>query len=146
MRFAPLSLKERCGGASTNGTLASPASITVTWLKRERASLSAASSRVATPSVSHTALAGCGMFGPKPTPAVERMYVFDCGTNRTNDLSRWSPGVNDPTYDINLKEAERKCLPPNRDWEFGPGTGLGTAALVSAGGRFAALVATQLEG
>jgi N-acyl homoserine lactone hydrolase len=33
--------------------------------------------------------------------AVKRMYVFDCGVNRTNDLARWSPG-----------------LPPNTPWEF----------------------------
>ena len=25
---------------------------------------------------------------------VERMYVIDCGENRTNDVSRWTPGVN----------------------------------------------------
>ena len=26
--------------------------------------------------------------------SVERMYVIDCGENRTNDVSRWTPGVN----------------------------------------------------
>lgn len=28
------------------------------------------------------------------TTGVERMYVIDCGENHTNDLSRWTPGVN----------------------------------------------------
>ena len=28
------------------------------------------------------------------TPAVERMYVIDCGENHVKDLSRWTPGVN----------------------------------------------------
>lgn len=28
------------------------------------------------------------------TVGVERMYVIDCGENHTNDLSRWTPGVN----------------------------------------------------
>jgi N-acyl homoserine lactone hydrolase len=27
-------------------------------------------------------------------PGVERMYVINCGENRTNDVSRWTPGVN----------------------------------------------------
>ncbi len=30
----------------------------------------------------------------EPTTSVERMYVIDCGENRTNDVSRWTPGVN----------------------------------------------------
>ncbi len=29
-----------------------------------------------------------------PAAAVERMYVMNCGENRTADVSRWSPGVN----------------------------------------------------
>ena len=29
-----------------------------------------------------------------PAPSVERMYVIDCGENRTSDVSRWTPGVN----------------------------------------------------
>lgn len=37
----------------------------------------------------------------------------------------WSPGVNDPTYEISLPEAERKCMPERAAWQFGPGTGLG---------------------
>ena len=28
------------------------------------------------------------------TTGVERMYAIDCGENHTNDLSRWTPGVN----------------------------------------------------
>ena len=28
------------------------------------------------------------------TAAVERMYVISCGENHTNDVSRWTPGVN----------------------------------------------------
>jgi glyoxylase-like metal-dependent hydrolase (beta-lactamase superfamily II) len=28
------------------------------------------------------------------TSSVDRMYVIDCGENRTNDVSRWTPGVN----------------------------------------------------
>jgi glyoxylase-like metal-dependent hydrolase (beta-lactamase superfamily II) len=27
-------------------------------------------------------------------PSVDRMYVINCGENRVNDLSRWTPGVN----------------------------------------------------
>jgi glyoxylase-like metal-dependent hydrolase (beta-lactamase superfamily II) len=27
-------------------------------------------------------------------PGVDRMYVINCGENRVNDLSRWTPGVN----------------------------------------------------
>ena len=38
-------------------------------------------------------LAGCTPAGGG-RPTVERMYVFDCGTNRTADLSRWTPGAN----------------------------------------------------
>jgi N-acyl homoserine lactone hydrolase len=37
-------------------------------------------------------LAGCA--GTGRDGAVERMYVIDCGENRTNDVSRWTPGVN----------------------------------------------------
>jgi N-acyl homoserine lactone hydrolase len=39
------------------------------------------------------ALAACGTTGQKPA-AVERMYVISCGENHTNDVSRWTPGVN----------------------------------------------------
>jgi N-acyl homoserine lactone hydrolase len=35
------------------------------------------------------ACAGTGRDG-----AVERMYVINCGENRANDISRWTPGVN----------------------------------------------------
>ena len=38
-------------------------------------------------------LTGCAPIGGGK-PGVERMYVFDCGVNRTTDLSRWSPGAN----------------------------------------------------
>ena len=34
-------------------------------------------------------LTGCAPVGDGK-PSVERMYVFDCGVNRTPDLSRWS--------------------------------------------------------
>ena len=30
----------------------------------------------------------------EPTSSVDRMYVINCGENRTNDISRWTPGVN----------------------------------------------------
>ena len=30
----------------------------------------------------------------QPPAAVDRMYVINCGENRTNDISRWTPGVN----------------------------------------------------
>jgi glyoxylase-like metal-dependent hydrolase (beta-lactamase superfamily II) len=42
--------------------------------------------------VAALALAGCATIGDKP--AVERMYVIPCGENHTNDVSRWTPGVN----------------------------------------------------
>jgi N-acyl homoserine lactone hydrolase len=39
-------------------------------------------------------LAACaGGGGASRVATVERMYVFECGVNRTNDLSRWSPGA-----------------------------------------------------
>ena len=38
-------------------------------------------------------LAACAGMGGRDG-AVERMYVIDCGENRTNDISRWTPGVN----------------------------------------------------
>jgi glyoxylase-like metal-dependent hydrolase (beta-lactamase superfamily II) len=38
-------------------------------------------------------LAGCSSMG-SDKPAVERMYVINCGENHTNDVSRWTPGVN----------------------------------------------------
>jgi glyoxylase-like metal-dependent hydrolase (beta-lactamase superfamily II) len=31
---------------------------------------------------------------PDRTASVDRMYVINCGENRTNDVSRWTPGVN----------------------------------------------------
>ena len=37
-------------------------------------------------------LAGCASLN-QPA-AVDRMYVINCGENRTNDVSRWTPGVN----------------------------------------------------
>jgi N-acyl homoserine lactone hydrolase len=37
-------------------------------------------------------LAGCASLN-EPA-AVDRMYVINCGENRTNDVSRWTPGVN----------------------------------------------------
>jgi N-acyl homoserine lactone hydrolase len=37
--------------------------------------------------------AGCTAV-PQRSASVERMYVIDCGENRTNDVSRWTPGVN----------------------------------------------------
>jgi len=38
-------------------------------------------------------LAACAGGGASRTATVDRMYVFECGVNRTNDLSRWSPGA-----------------------------------------------------
>ena len=38
-------------------------------------------------------LAACATPAP-PTTGVERMYVINCGENHTNDVSRWTPGVN----------------------------------------------------
>lgn len=38
--------------------------------------------------------AGCAQQAEKRTSGVQRMYVFNCGESRTNDVSRWSPGVN----------------------------------------------------
>ena len=38
-------------------------------------------------------VAGCAGTGGREG-AVERMYVINCGENRTNDISRWTPGVN----------------------------------------------------
>jgi N-acyl homoserine lactone hydrolase len=43
-------------------------------------------------------LVACTQFAREGTPGVQRMYVFDCGENQTNDLSRWSPGVNVGKY------------------------------------------------
>ncbi|HEY4374974.1 MAG TPA: N-acyl homoserine lactonase family protein [Burkholderiales bacterium] len=39
-----------------------------------------------------TLLAACAGTALHPAK-VDRMYVFDCGTNHTGDLSRWSPGA-----------------------------------------------------
>jgi N-acyl homoserine lactone hydrolase len=38
-------------------------------------------------------IAGCAA-APDRTASVDRMYVINCGENRTNDVSRWTPGVN----------------------------------------------------
>lgn len=38
-------------------------------------------------------LSACSSMQPSP-PAVERMYVIDCGENHVKDLSRWTPGEN----------------------------------------------------
>jgi N-acyl homoserine lactone hydrolase len=38
-------------------------------------------------------LAACATPTQQPT-GLERMYVINCGENRTNDVSRWTPGVN----------------------------------------------------
>ena len=43
--------------------------------------------------VAALALAGCAGTAGKPA-SVERMYVIPCGENHTNDVSRWTPGVN----------------------------------------------------
>jgi N-acyl homoserine lactone hydrolase len=43
-------------------------------------------------------LAACAATPPAPpaaaVPAVERMYVIECGENHVKDLSRWTPGEN----------------------------------------------------
>jgi len=41
-----------------------------------------------------TLAAGCAQQAEKPSSGVQRMYVLNCGESRTNDVSRWSPGVN----------------------------------------------------
>jgi glyoxylase-like metal-dependent hydrolase (beta-lactamase superfamily II) len=46
-------------------------------------------------------LGSCAQSLIVPAAGIKRMYVFDCGVNRTTDLARWSPG-----------------LPPNTAWEF----------------------------
>ena len=38
------------------------------------------------------ALSGCAQMGAGS--GVQRMYVINCGENHTNDLSRWTPGLN----------------------------------------------------
>jgi len=38
-------------------------------------------------------LAACTQFARDGQSGVQRMYVFDCGENQTNDLSRWSPDI-----------------------------------------------------
>jgi N-acyl homoserine lactone hydrolase len=43
--------------------------------------------------VAALALSGCASTGEKAA-SVDRMYVIPCGENHTNDLSRWTPGVN----------------------------------------------------
>jgi N-acyl homoserine lactone hydrolase len=44
--------------------------------------------------VAALALAACAGTGEKKAASVERMYVISCGENHTNDISRWTPGVN----------------------------------------------------
>ena len=39
-------------------------------------------------------LVACTQMAGEGRSGLQRMYVFDCGENRTNDLSRWSPGFN----------------------------------------------------
>jgi N-acyl homoserine lactone hydrolase len=39
-------------------------------------------------------LAACATSTQQTTSGVERMYVINCGENHTNDVSRWTPGVN----------------------------------------------------
>jgi len=43
-------------------------------------------------------LAACAQMSGEGRSGVQRMYVFDCGENQTNDLSRWSPGFNVGKY------------------------------------------------
>lgn len=39
-------------------------------------------------------LGACATPTQQTTSGVERMYVINCGENHTNDVSRWTPGVN----------------------------------------------------
>jgi len=39
-------------------------------------------------------LTGCAGLGGERAGTAERMYVFNCGESRVDDLSRWTPGVN----------------------------------------------------
>jgi N-acyl homoserine lactone hydrolase len=41
-----------------------------------------------------TLAVGCTQMAGERQGGVQRMYVFECGINQTNDLSRWSPGLN----------------------------------------------------
>jgi glyoxylase-like metal-dependent hydrolase (beta-lactamase superfamily II) len=43
-------------------------------------------------------LASCAQTPSVPRSGLERMYVFDCGENQTNDVSGWSPGANAGKY------------------------------------------------
>jgi len=43
-------------------------------------------------------LTACAQMAGEGRNGVQRMYVFDCGENQTNDLSRWSPGFNVGKY------------------------------------------------
>ena len=43
-------------------------------------------------------LTACAQMSGEGRSGVQRMYVFDCGENQTNDLSRWSPGFNVGKY------------------------------------------------
>jgi len=43
-------------------------------------------------------LAACAQMSGEGRSGVQHMYVFDCGENQTNDLSRWSPGFNVGKY------------------------------------------------
>jgi N-acyl homoserine lactone hydrolase len=44
--------------------------------------------------IAATLAVGCTQMSGERQGGVQRMYVFDCGINQTNDLSRWSPGLN----------------------------------------------------
>jgi glyoxylase-like metal-dependent hydrolase (beta-lactamase superfamily II) len=39
-------------------------------------------------------LFGCSSSNKEESASVDRMYVIPCGENHTNDVSRWTPGVN----------------------------------------------------
>ena len=43
-------------------------------------------------------LASCAQTPSVPRSGLQRMYVFDCGENQTNDVSGWSPGENAGKY------------------------------------------------
>src|SRR5262245_36991181 len=39
-------------------------------------------------------IAGCAQTSGERRATVERIYVFNCGESKVDDVSRWSPGVN----------------------------------------------------
>ena len=41
-----------------------------------------------------TLSAGCASVHDQQQAAVQRMYVFNCGESKVDDVSRWSPGIN----------------------------------------------------